>query len=329
MRSETGPSRKNSIAQEKQETQRTKSYDRKDEEQTMRTISLREEIIARGPLLGLVVMYESPGALERIGPDWDWVWIDGQHGQLGYRDTLHLVRTCDLIGRPSLLRVAGHDAGAIGMALDTGAHGVIVPCVDSPEQARRLVEAAKFPPLGKRSYGGRRPIDLEGRNYVEKANENTLLVAQIETPEAIDCVEEIAAVPGVDALFLGPDDLMWRRGHSMTEPRTRATMEPDMRRVATACKNHGKLAVMVGVGAEMLSLSLELGFHLIVSGGDVPFLANGSAQASRQAREVLSHHLHDHLREQPVVETLLTELAGYGKAALAQEAAAREVKSPY
>ncbi len=252
----------------------------------MKNTSIRQGLATKGSLLGLVVMYESPGALERIGPDWDWVWIDGQHGQLDYRDCLNLVRTCDFIEKPALVRVPSHDYGAIGMALDTGAAGVIVPCVDTVEQARNLVNAAKFPPLGKRSYGGRRPIDLDGRNYVEIANESTLLVAQIETPEAISNVEAIAAVPGIDALFLGPDDLMWRRGYAMTVARSRETLGEDMETVVKACRDNGKLSVMVGVGEEMLSLCLEVGFDLIVSGGDVPFLANGSAAASKMARGV-------------------------------------------
>ena len=99
------------------------------------------------PLLGLNIMYPSPGVVERIGANWDWIWLDGQHGEIGYAEMLALVRACDLINRPALVRVPGHEAGPIGRALDLGAAGVIVPCVDTPEQAQSLVEAAKFPPL--------------------------------------------------------------------------------------------------------------------------------------------------------------------------------------
>ena len=127
-------------------------------------------------------MYPSPGALERIGGDWDWIWIDGQHGELGYQDALSLVRACDLIGRPAVVRVPGHEAGPIGKALDMGAAAVIVPCVDTPEQATIAVDAAKFPPLGKRSYGSRRNIDFQGRSYSDTANDDTLLIIQIESP---------------------------------------------------------------------------------------------------------------------------------------------------
>jgi 4-hydroxy-2-oxoheptanedioate aldolase len=250
--------------------------------------SFRSRLQSGTPQLGLCIMYPAPGVVERIGPDWDWVWIDGQHGELGYSDVLAIVRACDLIGRPSFVRVPGHEFGPIGMALDTGASGLIVPVVDTLEQAQNVVNAAKFPPLGRRSYGARRPIDRQGRLYSDTANEEVLLVAQIESPEAIENAEAIAAIPGIDALFLGPDDIMLRRGYSMTAPRSKETLGADMEAVATACRNQGKFAVMVGFGAEMLGLCVELGFSMVVSGGDVPFLANGSKQASEEARAVLA-----------------------------------------
>ena len=240
------------------------------------------------PLLGLSVMYPSPGAVERIGPDWDWMWLDGQHGEMGYEQVLALVRACDLIGRPAVVRVPGHDFGAIGKTLDMGAAAVITPVVDTVEQAQAVVNAAKFPPLGKRSYGGRRPIDFQGRNYSDTANRDTLLIAQIESPQAVDNSDAIAAVEGVDALFLGPDDLMLRRGYSMTSPRSKETLGKDMEVVIRACQKHGKVGVMVGVGEEMLKLCLSMGFQMIVSGGDVGFLAGGSKQASGDARAVIA-----------------------------------------
>jgi 4-hydroxy-2-oxoheptanedioate aldolase len=229
--------------------------------------------------------------VERIGPDWDWIWIDGQHGEMDYNDMLALVRACDLIQRPSFVRVPSHEFGPIGKALDMGASGVIVPVVDTPDQARAVVHAAKFPPLGGRSYGGRRPVDLQGRTYSDTANTDTLLVVQIESPQAIENADAIAATPGVDALFLGPDDVMLRRGYSMTTPRSRETLGKDMEAVAAAARKHGKLSVMVGVGAEMLTLSVSCGFNLIVAGGDVGFLANASKQASAEARAIADRGL--------------------------------------
>lgn len=236
------------------------------------------------PQLGLCVMYPSPGVIERIGPDWDWMWIDGQHGELGYQDVLALVRACDLVQRASLVRVPGHDFGAIGLALDTGADGVIVPLVDNADEARRIVAAAKFPPLGGRSFGGRRPIDLRGRAYCGTANEDTLLVVQIESPEALANADAIAATPGVDALFLGPDDVRLRRGLDMSAAQAN---EADMERVIQACRKRGKFAATVGIGPDNLRRCAGMGFNMIVGGGDVGFLSGGSRAASTEAREIV------------------------------------------
>ena len=241
-------------------------------------------IAAGVPQFGLCIMYPAPGAVERIGPDWDWIWLDGQHGEIGSDSMLQLVRACDLVGRPAFVRVPGHEAGPIGFALDMGAAAVIVPCVDTPEQARACVAAAKCPPLGNRSYGGRRPIDRQGRGYAATANEETLLVVQIESPLAMENAEQIAAVPGVDALFLGPDDIMLRRGFTMDTPRSEATLGADLAAMTAACERHGKLAVTVGVGSEMLSLCLRMGCHLIVGGSDVMFLAQTSRDVAGEVR---------------------------------------------
>lgn len=241
------------------------------------------------PQLGLCVMYPAPGIIERIGSDWDWIWIDGQHGQFGYQDILGMVRACNLIRRPAFVRVPSHERGFIGLMLDSGANGLIVPQVETVSDANSIVAASKFPPLGQRSYGGRRPIDMSGRNYSETAKKEVLIVAQIESPLAIENADSIAAVPGIDALFLGPDDIMMRRGFPMTVSHSKDILEKDMESVINACRKHNKMACMVGVAQEMLSLCTSMGFNMIVAGGDVPFLANSSKQASLAARNMLNN----------------------------------------
>ncbi len=252
----------------------------------------RESFLARlragEPQLGLSAMYPCPAVIERVGADWDWIWVDGQHGQFGYQDLLAAVRACDLVKRPAFVRVPWHEPGSIGQALDMGAAGVIVPCIDTLAEAQTAAAAAKFPSLGRRSYGGRRVIDREGRGYSDSANDQTLLIVQIESPQAIENAAEIAAVPGVDGLFLGPDDVMLRRGYAMTTPRSAQTLGRDLQTVADACKAHGKIAVSVGIGAEMLSLCLSMDYTLICAGGDTMFLSNGSKSASSEARELIA-----------------------------------------
>lgn len=233
-------------------------------------------------------MYPAPGIVERIGPDWDWIWLDGQHGQLGgYTEMLAMVRACNLIQRPAFVRIPGQDPSWISLALDMNADAVIVPQVDSAEEAAKMVQSAKFPPLGDRSYGGRRPIDFKGRTYCEQANGETLLVCQIESLEALQNADAIAAVPGVDALFLGPDDLFLRKGAPMDAPRDEAMLADALRTVVEACRAHGKKSITVGTGPLFPAIA-RYGFDYLVGGGDVPFLAGASKTASDQARAALA-----------------------------------------
>jgi len=238
--------------------------------------------------LGLCSMFSDPGIIERIGKDWDWVWIDCQHGTYsGMEKVLSVVRACNLVGVKAFVRVPSLDTGWISLALDTDADGLIIPQVDTVEQARAAVRAAKFPPLGNRSFGGRRPIDLKGRGYYHSANRDRRLLCQIESPEGLSQAEAIAAVEGVDGLFLGPDDMILRQGHSMDQPRDMAKMTKALETMCAACHRHGKLACMVAVDAEMMEICLRLGVQMIVAGADAVLLAGGSGTASAAARKAV------------------------------------------
>lgn len=252
-----------------------------------------------GPKIGLSVMYPAPGMIERIGPDWDWIWIDAQHGQLGYQDVLALVRAAETAGSSAVVRVPWNEFAWIGRALDTHCDAVVVPCVENVAEAKQAVAAAKFPPLGRRSYGSRRIIDRIGRAYSDTANDDVMLIVQIESPEALANADAIAAVPGVDGLFLGPDDVTLRRGHSMTAPRNPAMLEADMTAMANACHKHNKIAVTVAIGPEMLRLVRRLGYQMIACAGDVGLLANTSKTVTAEARAVLSEAAPETAKQAP------------------------------
>lgn len=239
---------------------------------------------AEKPLHGLCMMYPSPGTIERIGSDWDWLWIDAQHGDLDSRDVTNLVRASHLIKVPAIVRIPSHDESWTSKVLDTGAAGVIVPMVETLDEARRMVRASKFPPLGNRSYGGRRVIDLQGRGYYETANRDTILILQVESNEACGISEAMAAIDGVDGLFVGPDDLLIRSGHKVDAPKDKATLGHQHKIVADACKKYGKLSVCVAASDLQMEFSKEYGYDLAVAGGDVAFLSVGSKTTSQKAR---------------------------------------------
>lgn len=252
---------------------------------SMQNSSVFRSRLLETPQMGLSMTYPAPGIIERIGPDWDWIWIDGQHGELGYNDMLTAVRACNLIGRPAIVRVPGHDSGAIGKALDTAADGVMVPMVDDSSQARRVVEAAKFPPFGARSYGGRRPIDLTGRGYAHQDRVQPVLVCQIETQAGLANAEAIAGVEGMDAIFFEADDLRLRLGLPMDKPPPDGVFDDALRTVAEAAGVHGKVAGGVFLSAGALRAAVRLGYRLIVACSDVALLAGGSADKARSLRD--------------------------------------------
>jgi len=245
----------------------------------MTLLLIKEQLQKKDLLLGFCLMYPAPGIIERVGRDWDWIWIDGQHGQFDYNCILQCVRACELISKPSIVRVSSHDYGQIGLALDTCASGIMVPMVNTREQAIKIVEAAKFPPLGLRSYGGRRPIDILGRAYSKNANNDILLIAQIETDEGLTNVDEIASVTGVDALFFGPDDMAMQLSMPMDQPRKVDFFKSAMERMVNAAHKAGKIAGTVTASAEILSLAAKMGYKLCIGTSDVALLSTGSSKA--------------------------------------------------
>jgi 4-hydroxy-2-oxoheptanedioate aldolase len=244
---------------------------------------------ASGPLLGLGLVYPSVGAMERIGPDWDWIWIDAQHGDIDIGESASLVRTAELIGRPALVRIPAQDPAWVGKMLDFGAAGVIVPMIESLEQARTMIQAAKFPPLGNRSFGGRRVIDRMGRGFYRSANTDTLLILQTESNHSVALAEKMAALDGVDGLFPGPDDQAIRDGRDVDAPKDRAAIGNQTRVVAEACRRHGKLSVGLALNDMAMEMAREFGYRLIACGSDVGFLTSGSKNTVQKARAFFGH----------------------------------------
>jgi len=240
------------------------------------------------PLLGMCSMYPSAGIIERIGQDWDWCWIDAQHGEWTIDNVINAVRACDLVGIFSLVRVPGHEAGIIGKVLDTGCHAIMVPMVETVQQAKAIVQAAKFPPLGKRSYGARRLIDLYGRTYSHNENPQPLLVCQIESVEGIQNVEAIAHVDGVDALFFGPDDMAQSKGMKMDTSRVSGYFGKEMKQIAEAATKTGKIAAGVFTTPDAITDGIAMGYRMMICCADVSLLAVGSLQAAKICRQTIN-----------------------------------------
>ena len=176
---------------------------------THRHPSFLERLAGREPLLGTILTLPSPEAAEILaGAGFDWLFVDMEHGLLDFPDVQRVVQATT--GRCAcIVRVPSNEPIWINKALDTGALGVIVPHVDGPEQARAAVRAAKYPPDGERSIGVARAQAFGRRltDSIAHANHETVLVAQAEHIAAARSIDEIVAVPGVGAIFIGPFDM--------------------------------------------------------------------------------------------------------------------------
>jgi len=238
---------------------------------------LADRLAAGQPAFGTSFRFHDPGIAEMIGGGWDFVWIDLQHGTIGPEHLMGIVRAADLVGLTSLVRMP-LNGDLASFALDTDAGGVMIAQVDTPQQARAAVAAAKFPPIGNRSYGGRRIIDRNGADYTDQANREQLLIVQIESPQALENAPAIAATEGVDGLMLGPDDIRVRLGLPLSGPLMDGMLLDVSRKVAeasTAARKHA-LVIVPPLKAD-IQKAIDMGFDMISLGADATFLKKGSA----------------------------------------------------
>ncbi|RZL83950.1 MAG: aldolase [Rhodococcus sp. (in: high G+C Gram-positive bacteria)] len=162
----------------------------------------------RERIVGYWSVIDSPVSTEWLAHvGWDYIALDLQHGLIGYSGIVAGLTAIDASGSAvGMVRVESNDPTPIGRALDAGAAGVIVPLVNTAEEAARAVAAATYPPAGVRSYGPMRSQLRIGPTPAD-ANRDTVLVVMIETPQGLANVEEICAVPGLDGVYVGPSDL--------------------------------------------------------------------------------------------------------------------------
>ncbi|MDA1017553.1 MAG: aldolase/citrate lyase family protein [Planctomycetota bacterium] len=199
---------------------------------------------------------------------YDCIWLDLEHRAMSDRDVQALLSFFHQFDIDCMLRAPTLEKTKLYRYLEDGATGLMIPHVSTPEKARMLVNAVKFPPIGDRGIDGA-GLDSDfylqgGADYTDAANRETFLVVQIETPEAVANADAIAAVEGVDGLFLGPGDL----GLRLAKLDTQLTMDEAHETVAAACKKHGKAwGRPCGTVADMQRFH-KMGAQLIAHGGE-------------------------------------------------------------
>ncbi len=219
-------------------------------------------------------------AVSRLG--FDYVCVDLQHGMIDYPDATELILAIHAAGSTPIVRVPSNDLGAINRVLDAGALGIIVPLIESVADVEAAVQACRYPPAGRRSYGPNRAALVAGPNYFETANEKVLCIPMIETRAALDAVEDLAAIPGVDALYVGPNDLSL----SLGLPPGADNPDPYQaayRRIAKACTDAGIVAG-IHANAELCAKHRATGYRMVTISTDASALVRGVAADLEKAR---------------------------------------------
>lgn len=228
--------------------------------------------------IGVWLALGSPIASEIIGNiGFDWVVIDTEHGSIDTETVQAVIQAISATPTVPIVRVAWNDPALIKRALDAGAYGVVIPMVNSASEAERAVQASRYPPVGVRSYGGPRTRLYGGLDYFEHANEEIAVIVQIEHIDAVNHIDEILSVKGVDAYFIGPADLAasmgLKPGLDLTEA---AHAEAISRVVASGKKRHLPAGILVG-SAEAANARLAQGFQFIGIGSDEGFLRSAAS----------------------------------------------------
>jgi 4-hydroxy-2-oxoheptanedioate aldolase len=244
--------------------------------------TMKQKLLAGGPALGIVLGTGSPtaaGIAARCG--FDFVLVDNQHGDWDDGTTFAAFRTISLGNSVPVARVRQNDFYAIGRLLDRGALGIVVPMVNSVEEARAAAFAMRYPPRGGRSFALSLAVHY-GLDYDTWADDEVYLGVQIETAQAAEHAEEIMAVEGVDGCWIGPMDLARSLGVAVGS----AAHQGAILRVLAACHKTGKIPGIYTPNATVARARIEQGFRFVTAADDGGLVAEGSAAVLRELRGV-------------------------------------------
>ena len=250
----------------------------------MRENSLRAVWAQRGVALGGWLTLPSAMSAEIMAnAGFDWVCVDMQHGMIGFADMVRMLQGISSTETVPLVRVPRNEPGIIGRSLDAGAWGVVVPMVNSQQEAEAAVAACRYAPTGIRSYGPLRANYYAGFDYFSRANREVTCIVMVETKEAVDNVEAIVSVPGVDAVYVGPADLGVTLGLAPAPDHPESTFTEALDRVLDACRRHNVVPGIAG-NAQTAGKRVEQGFQLVEVASDAGLLALGAGNALQRVR---------------------------------------------
>jgi 4-hydroxy-2-oxoheptanedioate aldolase len=208
----------------------------------------------------------------------EWLTVDIEHSLVDWETATHMFASIADAGCIALARVPSNRHDHIKRVLDNGAHGIVVPMVNSREEAQAAVAACLYPPAGNRSVGGSvHALNFGGTapDYYARANDELLIVLQCEHIQAVEHADEIFSVPGIDAIFVGPNDLAASmRGPDGRPPSGEATAEA-MKRILDACRRHGVAPGLHCTSGEEARHRIEEGWQFVAIASELRLMLNG------------------------------------------------------
>ena len=248
----------------------------------MKINTAKQTMLEGKPAFGYGLALGSPVAAEFLSHSGiDFLLLDRQHGAWGSDSTIAALTAMAAGPAIPMARVARNDYTLIGLLLDRGVLGIVVPMVHTVEAAEAAASACRLPPIGTRSWGWNR-ARVYGHDYPAWINEQLFVAIQIESIQAVENAEEIMAAPGIDGCWLGPADLALSMGISPLEAHQRDEHTRAVEQVVQACRNTGKIPGYAGASPEQALQLAGQGFQFLTAGNDAGMVL-GSAAAGVKA----------------------------------------------
>lgn len=240
----------------------------------MRRNTIREIWAAGDTAVNGWLAIPSPYSAELMGhQDFDAVTIDTQHGMMGFDTAVAMFQALSATPTIPFARVLKNDPGLIMQLLDAGAYGIICPMVSTPDDARQLVDACRYPPRGARSFGPARGLMYGGADYFANADEEIITMAMIETREGLDNLEEIVATEGLDGIYVGPNDLCLALGVQPNSESTEQVVQDAIERIVNCCRAAGKAIGVFCSSGEAAAMRAKQGFNFVTPSNDANLLS--------------------------------------------------------
>lgn len=258
----------------------------------MKPNSLQARLQAGQPVIGTMIQEVSSPFIVHVlaKAGFDFVYVDMEHGRFGLESAVDLLQTIRLSNMVPLVRVPDNQYYWIARLMDAGAQGVMIPRVETRQQAEAAVQSMRYPPLGQRGMAVARGHNdykrQDSLSFAEEANRENLLIIQIESNKAVENVDEIVSTPGVDIALIGPGDLSLSLGipTRMDHP----LMVEAVEKVAASCKRHGVITGLHAGDLKAIKYWSQNGILLLSGSSDLDILLDGSVQLCKSFREAVS-----------------------------------------